>query len=1013
MRSYFHFYPTCPDCHEPHLDGFPLEVVNEGRLKCNRCGTQFRDKVDLISSDKFSNTTARIIEKEGEGARKFLNELPLFWEVKLNELEKEYVRWIKKNPEGKFLVTWPWETVKFIPLLVFEYLNANPENRVAVIGRIDSSSLKTSSKENRIGKADVKESFDNLFYFEKRNETKIPREIKTEMNRFDERSLVEKKKLVNYTVRRVGAGYASSGICESSFKKCLRDLKKELVEDFGDGCIRTVDEIRLKQERKEKDINPNGFIDLKLEEMEQYTGNLRYNSKWLWNVLLNTENIKRINRTIPSELVSETEKSGGNNRNKSLFFVPSEMDPGTLFETVEKISPDLVIIQDSDEFISDKIYHGNKSKTFFNFLENSRIPSILMFSSDRDIRHLYEIHQPWKKIVGECGVLPHTCDSDLVMNELLQKDEKTQSRYPNPVCSRWKELEYTEKLPYIEYRELDGLDKLDESFEKIKKSVRSNWLIKDLNKFTQDLKKSPLFVKGAYENPEIFCRMGMSLEKISYTRILSVLDETLTEEEIEVIREAVDNIYATESQNQSNPLLNELIKTVPQFLTGEYDFATVVVHGYDVRGAEQLLSENGFDSQIPWRLSVCSWGDLPRREYEIPRGVNHYVISTLQPFIGYSINSSNVDEFIFLGSPKSIEKIRKILDNRLTEAHSRPLYILSRGDSSPEMLKEIFNEKSEELPSNKELVDLSEELVVDSGSYGYITEERILEKTEGSAHPYLQAGENAILVVDSEGRGMFIPSGSTVTVKENHGLAEKNLEEKSQKKLEKELKGSEVLIDTGGLHRSFRSIFIKNMMEYGSNVTFRKGPHEWKSFQELYQSAIEWILVLREALKKYVEETGKKYEEAEDEFSKYLSSLDLNAENPEYIKGWWADYEIIKTETGMCPVYKVEHPKSFEDLRKIYRGINEKIPDMNLKIEDAERSYMASILLQGFRRSFLKGKKLESKLQHIYKQIERKIGNIVEESPVFRVSLVYSVKLACEVEQFKVVDNYEQCIKTS
>ncbi len=106
------------------------------------------------------------------------------------------------------------------------------------------------------------------------------------------------------------------------------------------------------------------------------------------------------------------------------------------------------------------------------------------------------------------------------------------------------------------------------------------------------------------------------------------------------------------------------------------------------------------------------------------------------------------------------------------------------------------------------------------------------------------------------------------------------------------------------------------MMVYGKGVIFRNGPYEWNGFQSLFNDAIGWISILEEVIREYSYKNRTSSEKAEKEIAEYLSSLDLTAKNPDYIKGWWSNYEIVTTEYGVYPLYEVEHPRSFDDLRK-------------------------------------------------------------------------------------------------
>lgn len=113
MRKYFTNIQFCPNCfnvvdnHLKHLD------INENILKCDSCGCYFRNNI-LINNFK------------GD----FL--FPLFSEVKLNKIEESYINWISNDFEGKYIITWPWKSVKFIPILLSQFIFKNPTSKIVV-----------------------------------------------------------------------------------------------------------------------------------------------------------------------------------------------------------------------------------------------------------------------------------------------------------------------------------------------------------------------------------------------------------------------------------------------------------------------------------------------------------------------------------------------------------------------------------------------------------------------------------------------------------------------------------------------------------------------------------------------------------------------------------------------------------------------------------------------------------------------------------------------------------------
>ncbi|RLG93160.1 hypothetical protein DRO34_01040 [Candidatus Bathyarchaeota archaeon] len=1011
MRTYYHFYPVCPNCHEPHINGSSLERIDNKNLRCSSCGVLFRSRIDIFSSGRFVNTVDAVLNKEGEKAEDYLSGLPLVWEVRPNRIEEEYIVWVNRTSRGKFLITWPWETVKFIPLLVSEYLLNNPARKVVVVGDISSD----SPDEMGVTVPDIKEVFDSLIYLEGLERNDIDERIKKEMRKFDKKFVLQKRKVIHNVIHRIGTRYRVEEICDQNLTKCRNRLIREIKEDYGEESIRNIDERKTKREsiiKRVKTLNPEGLIDIKLEEREQWMGELKYKKEWLWNVLLNPEKIRRLNRVISATVLKEPEEERLDGSDKQLFFISSEMNPSTIFNLVKNIAPDLVVITNTDDFMKDVIYGGEKSRALFNFLKDCENSIILMFSTDPDVRHLYGINRTEKYTV-EYNITPHTWDSEILIERIRAEYENHESIYSNLASSRWEELSEGGRIPEVEYIGVETLDDLDVFLDRVSHIRVDEHVKRDIRKYIYDLKRSPLFVRGDYEKQEVFRRRGNFLETITYDYMMSLIHERIgDEEEFRSMKELIDAIYNIESTDTINPLMKEIAGKAGDLLEENNNFITVVVHRYDVKGAEKLLHEMGFDEYMPQRLSVCSWGNLSQREQDIADNTEHYVISTLPPSLAYSIYSGHVKKFVFIGSKNNVRKIETIIKNRLNEIVSRPIYLLSKVDPAPELLKRVL--KTVEIPSNEVLKNISNEIIVEFEEPDHFIGTPHL-RGEGS-HPCINSGEHAILVVDINGKGMFIPSGASLFIKEDHRPVEISLDNiSSDRDLKIRLENKEMLVDRRGIYISFRSIFIKSMMVYGKKVKFRRGPYEWNGFQSLFNDAIGWISILEKALREYSYKNKITSEEAEKKVAEYLSSLNLTAKNPDYIRGWWSKYEIVTTEYGVYPLYEVEHPRSLNDLRKIYAGINDILPEMMLDPADAEKSYIASITIQNFRRSLLKGdiEDINPSLYQLYTRLEKEIKSIVETSPVFKVNLVYDVEITKEVEPFRVMDEYHEYVRIS
>jgi hypothetical protein len=312
-----------------------------------------------------------------------------------------------------------------------------------------------------------------------------------------------------------------------------------------------------------------------------------------------------------------------------------------------------------------------------------------MFSTDPDVRHLYGINRT-EKYAGEYNLIPHTWDSEILIERIRAEWENHESNYSNPVSSRWEELTEGGRIPEVEYVEIETLDDLDVFLDNVSSILEEDGIKTGIKKYIYDLKRSPLFIRGDYEKTEIFKRRNNFPETLTYDYIMSIIHERTNDTEFRSLKEFFDKIYSDESGKMINPIIGEITKKVSDLLKEKDNFITVVVHGYDVKGTEKLLREMGLDESMPQRLFVCSWGNLSQRELDIADNAEHYVISTLPPTLAYSIYSGHVKKFVFIGSENNIKKIETIVKNRLTETISRPIYLISENDPAPELLKTVL-----------------------------------------------------------------------------------------------------------------------------------------------------------------------------------------------------------------------------------------------------------------------------------------------------------------------------------
>ncbi|MHA1195193.1 MAG: hypothetical protein ACTSRH_02270 [Promethearchaeota archaeon] len=1011
MRQYFHCYPTCPYCHEPFVLGALLKI-NNNEVFCSSCNSYFKRYINLLIYDKFPKTIDIIRKSDGEPSIKYLKTIPLIWKIETNIIENEYISWIKKNPRGKFLITWPWREVKFIPLLVSEFLLEYPNKKVVIIGDISNDNIDI----NEIGFPKIDEIFENLIYLKNTNLKCINNEIKREMNRLNRKHIFLKKNVIHFLIKDViKRDFKNDGILQGDFSQCKRILKREIETDFGKKAIKYIKEKRRNQSKWSEHIyNDNGFIEIRLDERTQYIGkNLRYNKKWLWTVLLNSQRIKRLKKIIVSKKLKSLENS--REFKEKLFFISSEIKPDIIFKLIKPINPDLIIIKNSDEFIKDIIFNGEKSRVFINFLSKNNESTIIMFSTNPEIRYLYGINYYNPSFnslsIYNYNILPHTWDFNLIIEKIKNEFEKKDPKHPNPVSSRFNDLPSLNKPPDFEFIRIDIIDNLEILLKKFQELFNNN-IYNDIKRYICDLRKSPLLLKGDYRKPEIFSRKSRhSGQIITYHYLISLLYERVENKTTfrEIIN-LIDEIY-TIKNNVDNPIMKKICEKIRELLIGNQNYISIIVHKFDIRGTKKLLKKLGFEEFIPHRLNVCSWNSLLQEKNELPDIFDHYVISTLPPSIEYRLGYSQIKKIIFIGGRNFIDKIETILNYRLTETFSKPIFSLSDKDSAPLLLKKLL--KKLNIPSNKDIQNIINDVFIEFESSNIENEYFSSIKNE-DYHSSIKPNEKVLLVIDPNEKGIFIPEGATILIIESGNINEIEINFSSYSAIEKILNNAEILLNKQRLYSSFKLDFIRDMMVYGKNIIFKKGPYYWNGFNDLFQDAIQWIILIKRAINEYSYKHNISYEEAEEKISEYISSLGITARDKNYIKSWWKNYNKISTEYGDISLYGVEHPKSVIDLEKIYEGLNKILPELKIDISDARKCYAASILIQYFRRALLKGKidKINLSLRGLYFQIAKNIQKLIEESERFKVKFLYVGKVIREVEPFKIRRDYKDFFKS-
>jgi len=282
---YYHDYPVCPNCNEPVITGAPLLIEDDRTLRCSSCDAFFSPAVNL---------------PENEGAHEFLtnlkefagNELPLLWSIKNNVIEKSYLSWLPSISEGKYLITWPWRDVRFIPLIICEYLRVKTDARIIVIGEIN-----TSESKNELGFPDPFSALGSLHYIEDISFKKNSSDLRNLRRLINGKNVFKKKKKIHYRIKDSKNRHTTEISVyrpEMTIIKCRNRILKYYKNLYGMNAVRSITWKDGKGDKRIKKLKDEGIIAISIEEREEWTGKkLNFPVSDLFHVILNYDNLTR------------------------------------------------------------------------------------------------------------------------------------------------------------------------------------------------------------------------------------------------------------------------------------------------------------------------------------------------------------------------------------------------------------------------------------------------------------------------------------------------------------------------------------------------------------------------------------------------------------------------------------------------------------------------------------------------------------------------------------------------
>lgn len=982
MLDYYHIYPTCPHCLEPNYSGSIIQEICHKTLcqnckscyekfcpngiykedygeidklyYCNSCGTVFNKYIDISNFDK----TCDIISREDNNI-----EIPLIWKINLNDIEKDYINWIDKI-NGKFLITWPWEEVKFIPILVHEYLKKYKNSKIVLID--DFFEHEDITKPNAI------DLFEHLIY--SKETSLVDSNLKDEYNRFSYKDIFKKVPKFHYHINIKKNDFGIPQFSDDFSKICInstlnqyhKEIIDEIRESYGVNSIK-IDLVEGKQRKTY--INDDGFIHLKFDKQFSWSGkNYKFNNYQLWENICNINNFHRVKNEISHVKIFSDEHLDFD-ENTQLFFVSSEFD--NLFDIIDSINPNLVIFLDSDEFIKDfSIFYSKRGKDFNNFIMNS-FSDCLLFSLNKDIRHLYGFNDE-NGFISKGNIQIHTWDSDLILSELDSKDNLIKTAG----SSSLNDLDISKEFD-VDYQEVSELNEFEVLIEEIFEETGNQ----DYKKFLSRMSRSPLLVYSDFNqlNFEMFNSLGLDFEKV-----LINLENSFPE-----LYSKLSSIYLEIYENDANPLINYFDNIInEQKQKGFNKIKLVLYNKYEVSKFKKVMKFKGID----WDdVEILHWNQLDN----LDDTKDVIILSSSYPHITYDMYRSNFKEFIFVGGKSFIEDAKAIIENRIDAKKCRP--VSYNEDNYPPLLRGILSNLN--IPKMINIV--SEEIYEDSTE---LLEDDSKEVSQSNLNA--EVGESVLLLINKNNEALFIPFKYNMMYKHPRNLVDViDLNEKNYSKL----KNKEIILNNHEFIVSFKEIFARFLLENGDGMEVISETHKWDSFYDLFNSAYDWRNELYDVIP-LINKNKSPVLYSEEILAYDLSKSGIYAKDSNYIRQFWLTKrrKYIRTSQGVLNLYDIEKPKGqLKDLIKIFEVISKFNPKVDVQ-KRALRNYIALRQLLKLRRNFLKGKNIDPVYQHLYIKFRHELELMIKKQNVFKVLDVRKITLKKSVRLFKIINNFQE-----
>lgn len=993
MYNYFHLFPTCPKCHEPHYKGTSIKQISQDMLcqkcgdncrknfcegdiykergekyndlfYCSNCGAVFRKYLDFKEFKKLSDFI--------NNSKDFNSKVPLFWNINLNDIEKEYINWINKI-DGKYLITWPWKEVKFIPILTAEYLFMNPKSKIVIIDDIDKN------KDNIFFKPNSLELFENLVYSP--TMASYDDNLKEEWDRlFSEKNIFKKLNQFHYHIN-VERGHELPEIprdhSEVSIGSTLKQYNgiiiKRFIEEFGEDCVKSdiVDGKNVNRYANEK-----GFIDFKFSYNYSWTAKRTILSKHMFlENIVNINNFNRLKDKIKFMSILDNEIDLDLNNESQLYFISQNRED--IFSLIHGINPSLIIFANSDKFIIDStIFYRESDENFLSFIEDTD-SNFLLFSNSKDVRNLYGFNN-FDKFIDKYSIKVHTWDSGIVLNNF---SEQSRNKIKTAGSSSFNDIEEISDFDFelVEVEELTN-------FQLLISKIYSETKNYNYFKFLYRLSKSPLLINSSFFD----LNFNIKNSDVDYEIILEYLDNTNKELSDELL-----SIYENHYKSDSNPLIYSIMNCIEEISqnSSRKNIKLVLYNREEIKAFKKIMELKGVLEEFH-DIEIITWNKLNKFDDDL------IVITTTPPFITYELYHSKISKFYFIGGDKFLKDTSDMINYRMDLNFCRP--VLFREDwDIPELLENT-------LPKNDEFEhDFLLDIIND-----YSNEEKVAHKLDIEYEPqnrFIESGEKVLMLINNKNEGLFLSLRCNVMYKHDQQIID-NLHINKNTSYEIELKDKELIINNSNFMLSYNDLFDTFMIKNCNGIKISSKFHTWDNYTDLILSVYDWRNKLNDIVSST--EDHDESQNFKEDLAIELAKSKIFANNPDYIKKFWLSdpQRIIKTDSIILKIYDIETPKgSLNDLIEIFNIISKYVPSIDFQ-ESSFKNHLAIKQMRYLRKTFFKRNKVPIIYRHLCAKFWKELEYIVKKQDSFKVIAIKKETLVKPVVPFKKYNDYNEYV---